>query len=165
MELNDVPDGTIICVDSNILVYHFLNVSPQCSAFLARVAAREISAWTGAHILAEMLHRLMIREATDQGLISGGNPARRLKEHPDIVRALPSYQQALPLTLVWLDQVCPINAEVLSRSASVRATHGLLVNDSLTVTMVEMQGTTTLATADRDFLQVPGLQVYIPSDI
>jgi predicted nucleic acid-binding protein len=40
--LADMPDGCKIFIDSNIFIYHFLDLSEICTAFLERVKAREI---------------------------------------------------------------------------------------------------------------------------
>lgn len=54
--------------------------------------------------------------------------------------------------------------DVLDRSAEIRRRHGLLVDDSLMLALMEEAGTTALATADRDLAAIPGLLVYIPGD-
>jgi predicted nucleic acid-binding protein len=165
MALSDVPPGTVIAVDANILVYHFHGQSADCTAFLRRAVAGDIYAWTGAHIISELCHRLMILEAQVAGLIVGANPAARLRQRPDLIRQLTLYQQNTAAAISILSPLVPVDNDTLRRSAVVRDRDGLLVNDSLLVAMMELQGTTALATADRDFLRIPGIEVYLPDDL
>src|SRR5215813_4965766 len=88
MKLEDLPDGARIFVDANILIYHFSGISLECRAFLQRCESRQVEAFTGVHIVMEVTHRLMILEALQKGLITGGQPARKLKEQPEIIKVL-----------------------------------------------------------------------------
>ena len=87
MKLEDLPEGARVLVDANILIYHFSGVSLECRAFLQRREFRQVEAFTGVHILLEVFHRLMVLEALQKGLIAGGQPARKLKEQPEVIRA------------------------------------------------------------------------------
>ena len=71
MKLEDLPDGTTICVDGNILIYHFSGLPLECQAFLHRCESRQVDAYTGVHIVLEVMHRLMMLEALQKGLITG----------------------------------------------------------------------------------------------
>ena len=64
--LENVPNGSKIFIDSNIFIYHFLNLSNLCTAFLVRAEKRDISACTSTVVLAEVLHRLTIAEAAEE---------------------------------------------------------------------------------------------------
>jgi len=44
--LKDIPINSRIFIDSNIFIYHFLNVSESCTNFLEKVELREIEAYT-----------------------------------------------------------------------------------------------------------------------
>ena len=95
MKLDDLPDGTRIFVDANILIYHFSGISLECRAFLQRCESRQVEAFTGVHIVLEVTHRLMILEALHKGLITGGQPARKLQEQPGIIKVLHEYNQSV----------------------------------------------------------------------
>ena len=95
MQLEDVPDGEQIFVDANILIYHFSGISSTCRTFLQRCESKQVEAFTGAHILLEVAHRLMMLEALHKGLITGGQLARRLKEQPEIVKSLREYNRSI----------------------------------------------------------------------
>jgi predicted nucleic acid-binding protein len=145
--------------------YHFTGASQQCSRLLGRAASAEVELWTGAHLIAEVMHRLLVLEAQERGLVSGGNPARKLKAQPDHVKSLTRYQVQADLAMQWLTRVVPLRSEVLEMSGPVRASHGLLANDSLTIAMMEADAVRCLVTADRDFGRLASIEVYSPSDL
>ena len=53
-------------LDANVLIYHFAGISPECCHLLQRCEAKTIEAFTGTHIILEVLHRLMIIEALNK---------------------------------------------------------------------------------------------------
>ncbi|MCI0421940.1 MAG: type II toxin-antitoxin system VapC family toxin [Acidobacteria bacterium] len=91
MTLADVPDGATVFIDANIFVYHFTGVSPECKAFLERAERTTIRGTTGAHILLEVLHRLMMIEAVTKGLIPPSQPAKKIKQNWQVIQQLKDY--------------------------------------------------------------------------
>jgi predicted nucleic acid-binding protein len=71
-KLEDLPDGASILVDANIFIYHFSGTSLECQAFLQRCESRQLEAFTGVPMVLEVTHRLMMLEALQKGLITGG---------------------------------------------------------------------------------------------
>jgi predicted nucleic acid-binding protein len=165
MKLEDLADGANIFVDANILIYHFSGTSLECQAFLQRCEARQVAAFTGVHIVLEVIHRLMMLEALQKGLITGGQPARKLKEQPEIIKALQAYNQSVQQIPRLHIRVRAITSAVVRASEAIRVQEGLMTNDSVTVTLMRQLGLTAIATADADFNNISGLQVYQPEDI
>jgi predicted nucleic acid-binding protein len=66
MTFADIPAGTSLFVDANTFVYHF-TPHPQlqlpCADLLARIARRDLSAFTSTHVLSDVAHRIMTTEA------------------------------------------------------------------------------------------------------
>ncbi|MEW5980636.1 MAG: hypothetical protein AB1898_33095 [Acidobacteriota bacterium] len=93
MTLAEVPDAATVFIDANIFVYHFTGVSPECQGFLERVERSLIRAATGAHVLLEVLHRLMMIEAVTKGLISPSGPAKKLKQNWQVIQQLEDYSR------------------------------------------------------------------------
>ena len=63
--LNDLPDGTIVYVDSNIFIYDATDhpkYAASCSLFLDRVESGEISGVTSILSINEIVHKLSIIE-------------------------------------------------------------------------------------------------------
>ena len=44
MDIDAIPDGTLVFVDANIFIYHFAGVSDKCTRFLQRVLKGEVKA-------------------------------------------------------------------------------------------------------------------------
>ncbi len=165
MNTDQVPTGATIFIDANIFIYHFTAQSPACSTFLRRCQDNEIIGCTSAGSVAEMLHRLMIAEAVQKGYITIRNAVRALKEKPDIVKKLDRYLQA-PIRLLEMKiRILPTTSEIVLRSKAIRKRYGLLTNDSLIVTTMKKNRLKLLASSDKDFESIPGIQIYKPADL
>jgi predicted nucleic acid-binding protein len=165
MKLEDVPEGGRIFVDANILIYHFSGISFDCRSFLERCESRQIDAFTGVHIILEVTHRLMILEAQNKGLISGSQPARKLKEKPDIIKSLSDYNRSVRQIPKMGIRITGLSPTIIRVSETVRTQHGLMTNDSVTVALMRKRNLTNIATHDSDLKHIPGLTVYRPQDI
>lgn len=65
----------------------------------------------------------------------------------------------LPLTII------EVTASDIQASHSLRQSHGLFVNDSINLACAQRLGIEHIATRDGDFTAVPGLKVWMPTDI
>jgi predicted nucleic acid-binding protein len=165
MKLEDLPDGARIFVDANILIYHFSGISVECRAFLQRCESKQVDAFTGVHILLEVTHRLMVLEALHKGLITGGQPARKLKEQPAIIKSLHEYNRSVQQIPRMGIHVRPLTSALVAASEAIRVQEGLMTNDSVTVALMRKMGLTDVATFDADLDHVSHLRVYQPGDI
>lgn len=163
--LEEIGPGSMVFVDANIFIYHFTGRSMACRTLLERCEEGEVLGITGAHVVLEVLHRLMMLEAVQKDLISPGNVARRLRERLDIVRALDEYARHAGRIDDMGVRILPVDAQVVRASHEVRRAAGLLINDSVSVAMMQQDGIRAIATQDQDFKTVPGLQVYLARDI
>ena len=165
MRLEEVPDGERVFVDANIFIYHFTRLSSECRAFLERCEAGQVQAFTGAHVVLEVLHRLMMVEALHKRLISSGQPARKLKERPEIVRALNDYNQAARQIPRMGVRVRALTPAIIKASEAIRMQYGLLTNDSVSVAVMRSLQLTHLVSHDSDLKDIPGLTIYQPEDL
>jgi predicted nucleic acid-binding protein len=166
--LVEVPAGARILIDANIFIYHFTGASGECTQFLERCERGEVVGVTGVHLLLEVLHRLMMIEAVVGGLVTPGDVARKLRERPEVVRRLHRYQEQVELILGMGIEVLPLEAGLIELSRPYREEHGLLVNDSLTLALVEGLGLEGLATADEGLLRLGDelpFHFYAPQDL
>lgn len=163
--LGDIPAGARVAVDANILLYHYAGASAECTAFLRRTQRGEVVGLLPTHIALEVLHRLMLIEALQENLTSGGNPARKLAEHPErvqrLTRSLSDFSDlpASGLQLVELD------AAALARVPALCLRHGLLANDAALVAVAERHRASHLASADERLHALPGLVGCGPADL
>lgn len=165
MTLTEVPAGATVFIDANIFVYHFTGVSPECRVFLERAERASLRGTTGAHILLEVLHRLMMIEAVTKGLISPSQPAKKLKQNWQVIQQLKDYNRCVGEIASLNVAVLPITDEVIRESEGLRQAHGLMTNDSITASLMARDGLTNLATLDSDLQRVPGIALYQPTDV
>ncbi len=164
MNLNDLPDGAAVFIDANIFVYHFSGVSPECLAFLERAERKQINAATGAHIILETLHRLMMLEALAKGLITPGQPAKKLKQRLDIIPLLSDYSRCVAEIRRFHVRVYPVTFKQIRASQALRAAFGLMTNDSVAAALMLNHQIANLASLDSDLQRVPGFTLYQPTD-
>jgi predicted nucleic acid-binding protein len=165
MDLNDLPNGVSVFVDANIFVNHFSGVSIECRKLFERAERKEVHATTGAHILLESLHRLMMIEAVSKGLITPGQPAKKLKHNLNAICQLNNYSRCVADIHSLGVRVYPVTLKQIRNSEAIRTAYGIMTNDSVTTAMMLNYGITNLASLDSDLSRVPGLTLYQPSDV
>jgi predicted nucleic acid-binding protein len=165
VDIRGLPSGTRCLVDANIFVYHLGVKRGDCTEFLDRVARKEIRAHVTTVIVAEVLHRQMLIEAVNKGLVSPGRALKKLKDNPTIISSLTDYAieveklLRLPLSII---EVTPAD---LLRSHALRLASGLFVNDSINLACAERHAITDIVTHDADFGRVPGISIWGPTDV
>jgi predicted nucleic acid-binding protein len=165
MTLADLPDDAMVFVDANIFVYHFTGVSAECKVLLERAERDIIRAKTGAHILLELVHRLMTIEAVTKGLISPSQPAKKLKQQWQVIQRLRDYDRCVTEIPALNIEVLPLTDQIIRESSRLRPAHGLMTNDSVTAAMMAHHGISYAATLDSDLQRVPGFSLYQPTDV
>jgi predicted nucleic acid-binding protein len=165
MTFVSIPSGAAIFLDANTLVYHFTNepaYGPACTQLIKRAELGELSAFTSAHALADVAHRLMTLEAIAlKGWPLGGVAARLRKQHVEIPR-LGVYRQAIARVPLLGIQVLPITHPQVEAATLLSHQYELLTGDALVVAVMRQHGLTDLASLDDDFDRVPGLTRYAP---
>lgn len=180
-DLNDLPDGSSIFVDTNIFHYHFEGKSLDCTNFISRIQNREIDAYVNLQTMTDLLHRLMMAEALVKGY------CRDLKGNNQGVRGLKFYlkgcrdrQQAFPLSAYQAQfefiasiglHVLPMTERLLVETKAERERYYLMVGDSLHVGTMSRRTIKRrkaplqdIATNDGDFADIPGVTIWRPMD-
>ncbi len=165
MTFSGVESGTKLYIDANIFVYASNGASRECRELLDRCDRREVNAYTGIHVLLEVAHRIMTIEAVDKGLVTPGNVPRKLRRRPELVSQLQDHSAAIRYILEMNIEIMQIDARILEASANLRAQTGFLVNDSISLAMMDRSEIPAIATNDRDFQRVNWLEVHLPSDL
>jgi predicted nucleic acid-binding protein len=160
-----LPDGSRLFLDASIFIYHFTGASAECRDLLQDCASGRLHGVTSVTVIAEVAHRLMTIEAVARRLITPGNPARKLRERPDVVTSLRDYQTQVATIPAMGIEILPLTEVEVLRSGSLRDRFGLLVNDSLILATTINASLSILASADRDFERVEGLEVVGPQDL
>jgi len=160
----DVPDGSLCFVDTNILVYHFVQnpqFSQECRGLLTRVVTGEIIAVSAAAVVADVIHKVMAEEARLRHAFASG-AVSFLQRHPAEITSLTAFvAAAMQLELLPI-RLLPVDLALVRQGAELAQQYGLLMNDALIVALMQRYGITHLATNDDDFDRVPGLTVWKP---
>lgn len=165
MEFNGIPPRSTVFIDANIFIYHFTGTSEECSSFLRKCETGELKGITATNVLAEVLHRLMMIEAVQKGLVTPGNVAAKLKGRPDIVKALSqSYVNTLRIPEMGIE-VWPLTVDAIRESQKARSRIGFMPNDSFIMAIMEEAGVKNLVTHDRDFKRVKAIKTFFPHDV
>lgn len=165
MSLSELPDGSRIAVDANILLYHFTGRSGQCTEFLQRARKGSIEAYLPAHIGLEFLHRLMMLEAVSAGITTSGSPAKKMSGKPESVRKLQrcfrDFEALDRLGLKMLDT----SSKALKRVTWFSMNYGLLANDAAILATMEQTGLFDLASSDKQLRNISPFRNWCPDDI
>src|SRR5437763_1609371 len=98
MTFADLAAGDVIFIDANTFIYHFANdpvLGPPCNQLLARVENGTLQAYTAAHLLGEVAHKLMTVEAATRFGWPIPGMANRLRRHSAEVQQLAAFRQAI----------------------------------------------------------------------
>jgi predicted nucleic acid-binding protein len=158
--------GDWVFIDANIFIFYFgphPAYGAACGQFLARIENQEFRIITSSHVLGEVAHRLMITEATATAGWSPGKVRQRLKQHPAVLQGLTQFRSAVETILQSRIQVLTIPSGLMRDALAVSQQQGLLVNDAVTVALMQANGLTKIASADTDFDRVPGITRYGPA--
>jgi predicted nucleic acid-binding protein len=89
--------------------------------------------------------------------------ALKLRNHPNEVRTLKRFRQALQEIPLFGVRILTIDPAWLDSAAAVSQQTGLLHNDALVVAVMRAHSLTCLASVDPDFDRVAGLTRYAPA--
>ena len=165
MDIKLLPAQTRILIDANIFIYHFAKVSNDCKTFLQRVEKGDVVGFVTTGILAEVLHRRMLAEAVDKGLVTASKVLQKLKARPDLVSQLTDYITDIRAIAQLPFSIISISSDDIEQSHVIRQTYGLFVNDSINLACTRRAGVTHIATHDSDFDRLDKINVWKPTDI
>jgi len=165
--LRDIPNGSSVLADANILVYALTPQSQfhaSCRDLLERSARGSVQFLTTVAVVADVLHRAMVLEVLEQGQVQrSADAVALLKRQPTIVTQLTRYTTILRDLRQTRVDILELTYRDLHASRVVREQHGLMVNDSLIVAVLQRERIQFLATNDPDFERVPNIMVRAPS--
>jgi predicted nucleic acid-binding protein len=161
----DMPDGTTVFVDANILHYAVIPTPPfseHAYALMDRLSAGTITGVVSFQILADAQHKAMMSLLASQY----GLPRPKLigwaKQHPAEVKALAGLPEAVELLQSANVEILPLDNVLLIDASHIAVQHGLLTNDAIIVALMQRHGIVNIATNDDDFDCVPGITVWKP---
>lgn len=164
MLLSDITDNTRIFVDSNIFIYHFSNsdkYATSCLNFFQKIEEGRLSGYTSTVVLAEVLHRLMVIEASKKFNIIPKNVVKYLKDNPDKIPLLSDHFKSVDFIEKIGIPILPVNAHDLRGSIAFK-NQGLLTIDAINVSVMKNNDLTAIASNDGDYDRVGFLTQYKP---
>ena len=166
MNLDDIPNGSLCVIDTNVLLYAEQGISPQAQRLLRRVEKREIIGVLPQPVWQELTHKLMLAEAMMLGQVTGGNPAKQLGAKPEVIKRLTIYRDkvAALVTLGLGFEACT-RTDLFEKALPLQEQYGLMTNDSVVAAMAIRLEADALVSADARFKVVTDLKVYAPSDL
>lgn len=165
MLLSDIAEDTRVFVDANIFIYHFSNFekfAEACLDFLQKIEDGKLSGYTSTLALAEVLHRLMVIEASKKFNISPKNVVKTLKDNPDWTASLTDHSKALNFIEKIGISILPVNAHDLKASIDLKAEYCLLTMDAINLSVMKNNHISDLASNDGDFDRVNFVTRYTP---
>ncbi|MCH7760550.1 type II toxin-antitoxin system VapC family toxin [candidate division TA06 bacterium] len=165
LRLEEVENGTILVIDANIFIYHFVGRSHSCRDLLKRCSSGLIRGITPITVLHEVTHRLMISEAQERGFIRGTRPAQQLAKNPEIVKKLHLYRVRTLAILAMKIGIAPVSFRDVVRGLELSKSYGFLTLDSILLAIMERSGIHHIASADKIFSSVEGITHFRPKDI
>lgn len=164
--LNQIPANVPVMLDANIVIYALFPQSSQyesCKGLLERGARGELSLYLVVNAAADVIHRAMVLELMSQGAFQkSADAVIYLKKNPQAVQTLIRYKTILPDLRLARINILPLTYRDLHNSRQYRDDYGLMVNDSIIVTVMKREKIHHLATNDADFERVPGIAVRNP---
>jgi predicted nucleic acid-binding protein len=165
MNLLKIPANQPVIIDANIFIYANQRASLQCVNLLERCANSEVLGILPTHILAEIMHVLMLEEARDIGLIKGSNPARQLVGNPQLVKSLSRCESLIRDLLAIGLQLEQLQREDFITAMSLQRQYGMLTNDALFLAIAMRLRISAVVSADSVFEQVREIVHYSPDDL
>src|SRR6266852_4549278 len=160
MTFEDIAASQAVFLDANTFLYYFtahFRYGSDCQKLIVRIEKEDIAGFTSAHVLTEVVHRLMTIEACQRFGWPSKGIARRLRHQPAEVQQLTRSRQAIDeITLIGIDVLPVANAQV-SLAPDVSRQTGLLCGDAMVLAIMQANGIANLASGDRDFDRVAGI--------
>jgi len=163
--LADIPAGTRIFADANILSYALSTIEPfhhLTLPFLERSARQDIEILTSAFQAAHVVHRAMVVEARQRYELSSREVVPYLKKHPDAVRGLTRYKEIPGEFSRARISILDVTYREIHASKQFRDNYGLLTDDSITLAVMSRHGLSNLASNDGDFKRVSDIRLWTP---
>jgi Predicted nucleic acid-binding protein, contains PIN domain len=166
VNLDDIPNGSLCVIDTNVLLYAEQGVSDQAQRLIRRCAKGDLVGTLPQTVWQEVTHKLMLAEAIMKGLVSGGNPAARLASKPEAVRGLSLYRAKVQ-ALVDLGlgfEACTLD-DLIKTAFKLQEKYGLLTNDAVVLAVAIRLKADVLVSSDKAFHPVTELLIHYPTDL
>jgi predicted nucleic acid-binding protein len=104
----------------------------------------------------------MLAEAVEKHGLDHRGLAHRLQRRRKLIATLSEHQEIITLVRALTMHVEPITTDLPDRAAHLSPQHQLLINDALTIAVMEKLGLSHLVTNDDNFDSITGVTVWKP---
>jgi predicted nucleic acid-binding protein len=163
LNLDQVPSGTRIFIDSNIFLYIFLKhpkMGKSCQEFIKRTEEGDIQGIVDDFVYNEVMHKLMVTAIVNRFHCSPQKAIAHIKNTPEILKEFPTLWEAGEM--LWAMNVNVIIGPFFPDSFALMQEHHLLITDAVHVAAMNKEKVTHIASNDKDFSRVPWLSVWKP---
>lgn len=186
--LSDIPSGTKIIIDTNILVYFALaheKFGFSCKEFIARLQKGDVSGFIPTIVLNELAHTLMMAELIEKGYGKNRSEAIQfMKKFSPRIKGT-NHQSAsdfndcgdnsvnnlITNAWMWMDKIPDLNCTIIPEQNStihdsflISRKYGLLAKDAYTAAFAKSYNVFNIATNDADFDVLPWLRTWKPKE-
>ncbi len=141
---------------------NFEKFSESCLEILQKVEDGILSGYTSVLVIAEVLHRLMIIEASTKLGIPSKNILQHLKANPEKLTNLTQHIISYELIKKMGIKILPVDTKDISLSIDLKMRYKLFTNDAINLSVMRNNGILLIATNDPDFERVDFITVYKP---
>lgn len=161
-----MADNAEVFIDSNIFIYHFSNLekfADGCFHFFKRIEEAKIIGCTSTLVIAEVLHRLMIIEASKKFSFLPKDVIKHLKSNPDKITLLTNHLESVIYIEKLGISVITVSFEDIKLGSQFKRKFRLFTNDAINLAVMKNNNIGYLASNDSDFERVDFLTLYKPS--
>ena len=164
--LKALPLSAEIFIDANIFLYHIMKrpkFFQPCHDFFVAVESGAYNGFTSTLVLNEVLHKLILAEATNTyGLRSEHDAANVLKQNPEKIMGLSQVWKTFSDIKDYPIRICSCDESVLDMAVDLSNKYGLLISDATHLAVIKSEGISNIATNDTDFQRLNEINVYKP---
>ena len=143
--LKALPLSSDVFIDANIFLYHIMRrpkFFQPCHDFFAAIESGAYNGFLSTLVLNEVLHKLILAEATNTYELRSEHDYSDIKEYPIII--------------------CSCDRSVLDMAVGLSNKYGLLISDATHLAVIKSEGISNIATNDTDFQRLNEIDVYKP---
>ena len=165
MNLDDIQNGSLCVIDTNILIFAEQGVSAQAQRLLWRCSSGELIGVLPQTVWQELAHKLMLAEAMMLGRISGPNSSMHLTKRPEVIQRLSIYREKITALLdLGLGFEACKKDDVLA-GLEIQNKYGLLIKDAILLNIALRIEADVIVSRNERFRTLDHLEIASPSDI
>lgn len=161
-KLAEVPSGSKIFVDTNILTYHLLKdpiYGAICKQFIERVENGDIAGFVSPVVISETTYNFIKAYIVRKYGVKPGDVVSVLKAKPEIIREVDTDKISELFEIFTMLSISDL--EVAETYRAIK-NYNLLPNDAFHVAVMKKHGISNIATNDRDFERIDWIEVWKP---